>query len=730
MRKKVLVVLFTLLFSLGFAQKRTSRLGRELGLTKTQDTAKKGSEYVPKISDYLIISYKNDTTFVDTTLTVQKDYKFNYLRKDNFGLIPFSNLGQTYNSLTLDFENTNLMPLFGARARHFNYMEIEDINYYRVPTPLTELFFRTAFEQGQLVESFFTVNTSPQFNFSIAYKGLRSLGKYQHILTSTGNFSFTSNYQSKNKRYLAQGHIVTQDLLNQENGGLDKNSGSIENFETGEPEFLDRSILEVNFENAESIMRGKRFYLNHSYDIFNNLAKSKNAKPIKKPQITEKSDLDEKDSVVKDSIIKKPRQPRFIRKDSDQKISVAKDSIEIKPTIKDSLVNKPAIESSIAEEKKPSKFSLKNKLTFRHIISFEDKYYQYDQATAATGFFGSAFKSRNLKERATLESFYNKLQLEYYNRLLGDFQFNISSNNYNYGYNKLVFLNGNTITNRLKGDVFSTGGKYHKKYKGFELQGELGINVSGDFEGNFLKAHASFNLNEDIGATASINHSSHAPNYNTLLYQSDYVDYNWQNNFNNTETQQLAFQVKFKNLAKVTVDFSTINDYVYFKKDTTTQQIRPYQNNQTINYLRVKFENEIKVGKFALNNTIQYQNVQDDNNILNMPEFNTRNTLYFSSHMFKKALYLQTGVTLNYFTKYYMNGYSPLLAEFYTQTDRKFGDFPRLDYFLNAKIRQTRIYLKAEHFNSAFTGYNYYTAPNYPYRDFIVRFGVVWNFFL
>ena len=46
-----------------------------------------------KIKDYLIISHKNDTTYVDTTLTIQKEYKFNYLRQDNFGLMPFSNLG-------------------------------------------------------------------------------------------------------------------------------------------------------------------------------------------------------------------------------------------------------------------------------------------------------------------------------------------------------------------------------------------------------------------------------------------------------------------------------------------------------------------------------------------------------------------------------------------------------------------------------------------------------------
>jgi hypothetical protein len=90
---------------------------------------------------------------------------------------------------------------------------------------------------------------------------------------------------------------------------------------------------------------------------------------------------------------------------------------------------------------------------------------------------------------------------------------------------------------------------------------------------------------------------------------------------------------------------------------------------------------------------------------------------------------IQTGITLNYFTEYYANDYNPLLAEFYVQNQTKIGGFPTLDFFINAKVRQTRIFLKAEHFNSSFTGYNFYAAPNYPYRDFIIRFGLVWNFF-
>ncbi|AUP78614.1 putative porin [Flavivirga eckloniae] len=653
--KKLLLAFFSISL---FSQLTAQVAPKNSGITPPRTQSLKASDTITggagkksskdkkaKIQDYLIISRENDTTFVDTTLTIQKEYKFNYLRRDNFGLMPFSNLGQTYNSLTYNFRNTGLMPIFGARARHFNYMEIEDINYYRVPTPLTELFFKTAFEQGQLVDAFFTVNTSPRLNFSVAYKGLRSLGKYQNILTSTGNFRFTTNYRTKDNRYNIRGHIVMQDLLNEENGGL-LDDPSIENFETGSEEFLERSFLEVNFQDAENIIKGKRFHLEHDYKI------------VKK-----------------------------------------KDTLS------------------------------KNKLSLGHIMSFEDKYYQYDQ-TAANTFFGESYRSRNLRDRATLENFYNQVQLNYSNNTIGDLQFNISNNNYNYGYDRLVVQNGDTITNRLKGDIFSAGGKYHKQYKGFDLEGEAGINISGDFEGNFLKAKASFKLNKDFSATASINHSSKVPNYNTLLYQSNYIDYNWQNNFNNVETEQLAFQLKSDKIVNISADYSTISDFVYFKKEETSGQVKAFQNNNTINYLRVRLDKEIRVGKFALNNTILYQNVNDNDSILNVPEFTVRNTLYYSSHLFKKAMYLQTGVTFNYFTKYYMNAYNPLLAEFYVQTERQYGEFPRLDFFINAKIRQTRIFLKAEHFNSSFTGYDFYSAPNNPYRDFIVRFGIVWNFFM
>ncbi|AUC83612.1 putative porin [Lacinutrix sp. Bg11-31] len=654
---KIIFTLFLICFvSISYAQTepkpgRIDKTSKSFSNTKNSDSLSRGAskntskkKIEAKITDYLIISHKNDTTYVDTTLTIQKEYKYNYLRKDEFNLMPFSNIGQTYNTLSEDFQSISLMPEFGAKARHFNYMEIEDIYYYHVPTPLTELMYKSAFEQGQLLDALFTVNTSKQFNFSIAYKGMRSLGNYQHILTSTGNFRLTTSYKTKNKKYVANLHFVSQDLFNEENGGLTDESVTF--FESGEKDFDDRAVLEVNFEDAESTLRGKRFYINHKYNV---ISKS------------------------------------------------------------DSLTS--------------------NNLNVTHIMSLKDKNYLFEQ-DIQNDIFGSSFKTENLRDQFSLEELSNQLQLNYSNNIIGNVQFNASHTNYNYGYDKLVVLDGSTITNRLKGDILALGGKYNKQIKGFNFQGELGVNVSGDFGGSFLKASASYKLNNDLSASAQINHNTSAPNYNTQLYQSDYINYNWKNEFNTVKTQQLSFNIKSQKIANISLDLTTINDYVYFGLDETTKLVKPFQNDKSITYLRLKANKEIKYRNFALNNTVMYQNVKDENQVFNVPEIITRNTLYYSNHLFKKAMYLQTGITFNYFTAYSMNGYDPVLAEFYTQNEQEYGGFPRLDFFVNAKIRQTRIYIKAEHFNAAFTGHDYFSAPNTPFRDFKVRFGLVWNFFL
>lgn len=610
---------------------------------RTNTFSTKSKDDNPSIEKYILYSQERDSLIVDTSLTIKKEYKFNYLRKDNFNLMAFGNLGQTYNTLSYDIDIPHLQPVFGARARHFNYMEIDDIYYYSVPTPFTEIMYKTGFTQGQVLDALFSTNVSKQFNFSLAYKGMRSLGKYQHTLTSTGNFRFTSNYFSKDLRYKMVSHIVMQDLMNEENGGLTPEG--VENFISGNEEFRDRSVFTPQFEDAESMLRGRRYFLNHSYSLSN------------------------------------------------------------------------------------PKDSLNHKIEVGNKIMFEDKYYHYQQNSSKNQIFGDAYSSK-IDDKVTHEDFDVSLYANYGHSELGDLKISLNYNDYNYGYNSVLIRNDSYIPNRLKGDLVSATGSYSNGFGKTSIKFDYGANIIGDLEGHYISA-AIDNKQDKFSSFFKFNLNSSIPKLNQLLYQSDYVAYNWNNSetFNNIETTSFELGLAINSLFTLSGDYRLINNYTFFSKSNEGMGVVPFQDEGQIAYYRIKLSNEFHFGKFSLDNTVMYQ--QSNSNSLNVPEIITRNTLYYSNHFFeKKALFLQTGVIFNFFTKYNMDDYDPVLAEFYVQNDTAIGGFPRLDFFINAKVRQTRIFLKAEHFNSSFTGYNYFSAPAYPYRDFTVRFGLVWNFFL
>ena len=595
--------------------------------------------------DYKFISVENDTTFVDTTLSIKKEYQHNYLRKDYFELLPFSNTGQVFNKLGYDFsENSSAFSRFGAQAKHIDYAEVSDIKYYNVPTPLTELFFKTTMEQGQLADVLFTANTSPQLNIALTYKGLRSLGKYRHMRTNGSKFAASVNYNTKSKRYFIKTHFAVQSIENQENGGV--NDSLVVYFENKDEDFKDRARFDMNFEDAENKLSAKRFYINHYVNVFKQ---------------------------------------------------------------KDSLRN----------------YSFK----IGHIANIEDKKYQFNQTTENT-FFGDAFQSA-ISDEVRLEQFYNEGFASFENNKLGNISVNAGYTDYNYGYNSLVFLDNVNIPNRIKGGFASYGANYKNSFGKLQLAGSFKSNLSEDNEGYVFQANVAYPLFDKVHLIAKAVSKKSLPDFNYRLYQSDYKNYNWYNpNLQTVNTNMLAFEIDAKKYGLLKASYSTIENYTYFGIDIITNGVKPIQYDKDVNYLKLTANKEFRFRKIALDNTVQYQKVTQTEQVLNVPDFIVRSSLYFSDHWFQKNLFIQFGVTGSYFTEYFMNDYDPLLSEFYVQTEKEFGDFPRLDFFVNAKVRNARIYLKAEHFNSGFTGNNFYSAPNYPYKDFIIRFGLVWNFFM
>lgn len=629
--KRYLTVLFFLFYGFVLAQ-----VEENADLSKFE-TKKKVTK--PSVDLYKIYTLEKDTTFVDTSLTIQDEYRYNYLRKDIFGLMPFANEGHTYNILNFGLIQKNVLPNIGFTAKHFNYLEASDIKYYSVPTPLTELYYKTVMEQGQSLDAFLTVNTKPNLNFSIAYKGLRSIGKYINNISSTGNFRFTTSYFTKDKRYILNAHFAGQDISNQENGGII----DTEFFESSEDPYNERDRLEVYFVDATSLLKGNRFFIDQSFKL-----------------------------------------------------------------------NK----------------TNPNSLVFTHQFNQEYKFFEFTQGFPNER-FGDAF-STSINTKSRYNNLYNKVGVGYKTKNLGHLEFFIDDTNYNYYYNSVVYgISGAIeVPNSISDRINMFGGNY--TYFANKLTTKLQVTqaITNQAVSN-IKATVKYVVNPDYQFEFQYQKLNSLPNLNFTLNQSNYVDYNWYNQFKNEKLNQFSFSALTKWL-NASVQYKVLNDHLYFDNttnDITKLTVKPVQYDKTINYLSVNANKEIKFWKLGLDVTVLYQKVDQASEIINVPELTTRSTLYFSDHVFKKAMLLQTGVTFQYFSEYYGNDYNPLIGEFYVQNEKKIGNFPMFDFFINARIKQARIYLKAEHFNSAWTGYNFYSAPNYPYRDFMVRFGLEWNFF-
>jgi len=599
--------------------------------------------------DYKIIDYKMDTTYIDTSLTVSKSYKMNYLRKDNFELMAFANQGQTFNNLAYTFNNYSLYPKIGARAQHFNYYEVEDIKYYYVPTPTTELMYLKGFEQGQILSAMFTFNLSRQFNASISYKGMRSLGNYRHALSSHGNARVTLSYHTKNNRYYIRGHLAAQGLSNDQNGGL--TDESVFNFETKDTNFKDRNRLVTNFTDARNNLKGNRYFIEQDYKLW--------------------------------------------RKTDTTRI-------------------------------------INSELKIGYIFNYEGKHYEYEQDAAANEIFGGSFSS-SIDDKVLYVKYFNEAFVSLNSPfVLGEVKFKVNFFDYNYSYKSIVISPDEIIPSYLDGNAISVGGEWQTKLKKFNFNADVSTVISGNLHGYSGLASAQFVQDSTFTVKATAFATSKAPNFNFMLFQSDYIQYNWQNNFDNIITNNLTVEFDSEKWVYVSVQTTNITNYTYFDAPEENEQTKPVQASEAVNYAKFKVGKEFKFGHFAFDNKIIYQKVVNGSDIFRVPDFITRNTIYYQNYVFKgKPLYLQTGITFSYFSKYFMNTYNPVISEFNLQNDREYGAFPMIDFFLNFRVKTLRVFLKLEHFNASFASKSeYYGAPLNPYRDMKIRFGLVWNFFI
>lgn len=139
--RKILILLAFLSFSFvysqtggGFLNKTISDIGDSLSIDKFKFD-------INKLKRFTI---ENDTSYIDTSLTIKKFYKFNYIRKDDFELVKLNNVGQIYNQLTYNPSKNNLLS-FGYNANNILLTTKVRFNFMKLLTQLQNFYLKQFF---------------------------------------------------------------------------------------------------------------------------------------------------------------------------------------------------------------------------------------------------------------------------------------------------------------------------------------------------------------------------------------------------------------------------------------------------------------------------------------------------------------------------------------------------------------------------------------------------------
>ena len=574
----------------------------------------------------------NDTILLDTTLNINKFYEFNFRRKDNFELIKPNNVGQPYNNLSYVIDESNY-PIIGYSANKTQLQTSDDIYFYDVAYPMTELLFKTVFSQGQLTDVLFTTNVNRKLNFSLGFKALRSLGKYQNSLSGSKNFTFTYNYNSK--KFSSKSFYLSQKLEKHESGGL--SLISINDFESKDPVFNERSKLNVKFEDAVNVYFQRDFYSHNKFKISDN----------------------------------------------------------------------------------------KKNLSLNHTLHYVTVNNSYNQSLINNYYGGLIGGITTVDDKFKFRSINNKISFDISN-IIFDFA-EIGFINFNYEY-----FNLNSGNEKIKenSNLFSI--KLSKNFEILDLDFDLQKKISGDRIGDrlniVLKPAKKFNLDLNLKLSSVKSHPG-------LIYDNYYSGFsgvNWTNRNDLVNTSSIFINYINKKFGQFSLSGSLINNYVYVSTENSDIESYIPQINQAefdIKLFKLKYVKNFIFGKFSMNNSFLIQDVDQNDNILNIPDFVYRNSFFISEKIFKNVLEIQSGFNFKIFSKFFINEYNPVISTFHIQEKRKIGGFPIVDFFLNAKIRQTRLFFIFEHINSSFSENNFFTTPSMPYRDSNFRFGLNWSLF-
>ena len=166
-----------------------------------------------------------------------------------------------------------------------------------------------------------------------------------------------------------------------------------------------------------------------------------------------------------------------------------------------------------------------------------------------------------------------------------------------------------------------------------------------------------------------------------------------------------------------------LSNYIYFDQEgLATQTTAPVQVAQLI------LQENLKFGPFRFDNTIAFQQ-NNRSELIRLPSWTTKNSLYVRGKIFKKSLQMDAGVDFRMSSSFRADNWNPLTWQFHLQDTFSQKPYPWVDVFVSGKIQSFRFFVRYENASAIFNPETvFYQTATYPQRLNGIRFGIGWRF--
>ena len=629
------------------------------------------------------------TGVADTLASIDSSY-IDYPMRDRLHDYSISNVSNSNlispNQSRIYFARQKTTDLIFADAYTPYIITPQQVKYYHTTTPYSTIAYKKGFvtnlDQNDISFSF-TGNVSRRTNLGMTIDYLNSYGRFAN---QEGKTVFGSVFGSYNgDHYSLQSSFTWNTLSNFENGGL-MNPSDLQGV-------LKPEDMPVKMQG----MSGLRYlsgYLNHYYSIC-----------VERERKVNYRERDEEGKWVKKDSIKIEYVPvttfRHIFEVTD-----ATKRYKEKSATQSILPN--TYRNPIQTNDSAACLTIKNTLT----VTFEEEFNTWLK-------FGAMVYAMNESQRhiTAIGQTENIVNLEPWGNTYGDVLANtlhlMPDTLYGQRWTNNTYVGGALYKHR--GQYIHYGFDGNVCLLGYKL-GEFQVNGHLD---------AGFRLGKDsmtIAAKAFFRNET--PDYYLQHYRSNH--YRWDNNFQKTLRLRVSGEVAYPTQwvkPKLNVSFENITKHIYFDTDGTPKQL-----DGNIQVLAADLQLNITTPWVNLDNHVIYQHASSDK--LPLPALTLYHNLYYHG-CWVKALDVQIGVDMRFFTQYYAPLLNPALGQFCIQNTELVGNYPVMNIYANFYVKSLRLKLFAQyqHFNASFMNKQYFEMPGYPMGPDMFRAGLAWHFY-